>query len=624
MASRKPAVVQLGDELYEVEAATPQAVSLIHRVTGERRSLPHHELSELVKRDEHRTPRQLDSLPKHVIEAANALAIDIEEVRTGIGRNGKRRPQYDLETTTQEGRVRTKLEEMEFAGRNLGRSQFFAKMKAFDRDGLIGLVDGRALRKFPSRVDVLDFRILEVLIAVIDGQLNRSTGTTSRIIRETAQAVRDKYGPIPLPGKSKFYALVEDLGGGKHATGSAKTRRSLGNRPDRPFAKQEPLLPGSSVQIDTNTMDVEVRTPEGERIRPELTIMTDVFSRSIIAFTMRTGGTKAVDHMMLVTQAITPRQSRPSRSVWRDWLRRDQPDLKLLSEEEYAAHVQAIPFIHPRDFTTDRGTPYTAKTFRDALGLLGGSIVLSAPYTPTSKPHVERQFHSVNTLFAQHLSGYVSRSSEHKGKEEPTDKLLTLEALRELFEDWVVSEWQNRKHSKLRDPVNSRLLLSPNEKAARAALTVEQLRTSLSREDFIRMLDTKRRTIRSTGVSIDNRDYDSPLLHELKGRKSADPRHGGKWEVKVDPYNPTSVWVVGRNGELIECVERGAEKRYYQPEFAAVDDLDYRALTAQSENELLGAPALATPVLPKYTAPELDSESESDDDSVDDLFPEFD
>jgi hypothetical protein len=218
----------------------------------------------------------------------------------------------------------------------------------------------------------------------------------------------------------------------------------------------------------------------------------------------------------------------------------------------------------------------------------------------------------------------VGRSTEHKGKEVPIEKLFTLEELRELFEDWVISEWQTRQHSELRDPITRRIQRSPNEMAARAALSVEQLHIALSREDYIRMLDTERRTIRSTGVSVGNRNYDSPLLHPLKGFKSSDPRLGGKWEVKVDPYNPTSVWVVGRNNELIECVERGAERRRYLPEFAADDEIDYRTLTAQSENELLGAPELATPALPEYIADELDSESERDDDSADDLFPEFD
>jgi transposase InsO family protein len=618
MATRKRAVVQIDDELFELETASTSEVTLIHRVTGKRRIVGHHELAELVARPQRREPQQLDTLPKHVINAALALAVDIEEVITGVGRNGKCRPRYDLATTSQETRISRKLEDLEFDGRGMVRSNFFLKMKSYQRDGIIGLVDGRALRQYKSRVEAVDWRILDALLTVINAQTNRSTGTASRVIAQLEEAVRKKYGNLRLPCRTRLYALIDDLGGPKHTTKSGKTRRSLGNRPDRPFAKQEPMLPGAYVQVDSNTMDIEVRVGD-KRTRPRLTILTDVYSRSIIAYTIRLDATKAVDHAMLLTQSLSPRQNRPSRAVWRDAVRRKHPGLTLLDENEYSDYVRAIPFIHPRQWTTDRGADYTGKTLREAMTRVGMSAVLSAPYTPTSKPHVERQFKSINTMFTQHLDGYIGRSPEHRGKDVPLESLLSVEALRELFEDWVVSVWQVRKHSELRDNVHPTEMLSPNEKAARAALTVEQLHIALSCEDYIRMLDSEPRTIQSTGVRINNRMYDSELLHPLKGMKSRNPRLGGKWEVKVDPYNPTYVWVVGREGELIECAERGAEARTYLPDFAPVDD--HRSLTAKSEAELLGQPTLAP-----YSPPPLDytADSDLDDDDDDYLYPDLD
>lgn len=610
MPSRKPAVLQLGDELWEVDTANTKEVRLIHRVTGERRTVPHHELADLVNRGEHRAPQQLDTLPKHVIAAANALAIDIDEVVTGVGRNGKRRPRFDPETTSQETRITRKLEDLENAGRPIGRAQFFVKMKNYKRDGLIGLVDGRSLRQYESRVETLHFDVLNALIDAIDEARDRSTGTTSRIIHEVTELLKTKNKNLKLPSRSRFYQLIDDLGGHKHTTKSAKTRRSLGNRPDRTFAKQEALLPGSYVQLDTNTMDIHVQGPAGEGIRPELAIMTDVYSRSIVAFTIRLGATKSVDHMMLLAQAITPRQNRPSRRTWRDTLSRKFPDLKLMLNEDYEAAAAAIPFIHPRNVTIDRGSTYTSATFKSASRQLGCSIILSAPYTPTSKPHVERQFATVNSMFTQYLNGYLGRSPEHKGKDAPYESLLTVEALRELFEDWVVGTWQVRPHSSIRDPVGGRLL-SPNEKAARANLIVEPLRMALNRDAYIRMLDSKFRTIQSTGIKWNNCQYDSELLHELRHMRSRHPRHDGKWEVKVNPYDPSVVWVIGRNGELIECPERGSEYRYLMPDFAPVDDA--RNLTAHSEGELVGTP------FPTATLPEHITASPVDDDEDDDL-----
>ncbi len=85
MPSRKPAVLQLGDEIWEVDTANTTEVRLIHRVTGDvaRCRITSSLTSSFVTN--HRAPLQLDTLPKHVIAAANALAIDIEEVVSGVG-----------------------------------------------------------------------------------------------------------------------------------------------------------------------------------------------------------------------------------------------------------------------------------------------------------------------------------------------------------------------------------------------------------------------------------------------------------------------------------------------------------------------------------------------------------
>ena len=129
MPTRKSAAVQLGEDVYELEAASTNGVTLIHRVTGERRAFTHAELAGLVEHDTQRAPHILGTLPRHVIDAANMLAIDIEEVLTGVGRNGKWRPEYDVRTTSQETRIARKLTEMEFNGRGVVRSSFFDKMK---------------------------------------------------------------------------------------------------------------------------------------------------------------------------------------------------------------------------------------------------------------------------------------------------------------------------------------------------------------------------------------------------------------------------------------------------------------------------------------------------------------
>ncbi|MGZ0712304.1 Mu transposase C-terminal domain-containing protein (plasmid) [Coraliomargarita sp. W4R53] len=610
--------IAIAGEVYELDAASTKGVTLVHRVTGERRTLSHAELANLASTEKQHSPRLLDTLPTHVIRGANVLALDIDEVLTGVGRNGKTRPAYDLKTTSQEQRVARKLTELEWAGRGMARSTFFAKMHNYRRDGLIGLVDGRALREFKPLHSV-DVAVVNAIIKAIDNQKDRSTGTVGRIIKEATAAVEATYtyDDVKVPKRSTMYKAVKQLGYGKYSTGSAKTRSSLGNRPDRTFAKNVQLLPGSQVQIDTNKMDIQVRTPDGTRVRPLLSLMTDVHTHTIMAFTLRLEGTKSVDHTLLLAQALTPRANRPRRDELRDLVRRKHSDITLLSDEEYDLHAQAHPYIYPNSITVDRGADYISPTFRAAAQMMQSSVVLSAPHTPTSKAHVERQFQAVNTLFTQYLAGYVGRSAEHKGKNEKLETLLTLEALRELFEDWVISVWQNRPHASLRDSLQPTRVLSPNQKAAQSAMTVAQLRMPLTRDQFIRMLDSKFRTIQSTGVKVGNREYDSEELHPHRYKKSNHSRRSGQWEVKVDPYNPEAVWVIVE-GKLIECRERGAEMRKYEPDFGHTDS--YRALTAQSDAEITGTPFAQAVALPEHTEIETDETDELNDD---DFLPTF-
>lgn len=610
--------VAIDGDIYELEAATTKGVTLIHRVTGDSRTVTHAELANMVPSDEQRSPRLLDHVPSHVLHAATVLATDIEEVLTGVGRNGKCWPEYDLETTSQEQRIARKLVDLERTGRGMARSTFFDKLSKYQRDGLVGLIDGRAIRNYIPNEKV-EATVINHLIKTINDQVKWSTGTKKRIIEQTTRSVQAVHPGIKLPSKSAWYLLIDRLGHGKHVTGSAKTRKSLANRPkDRMMGKSEPLLPGSQVEVDTNTMDLEVQTPMGERKRARLSLMLDVHSRTIMAYTFRLEGTKGVDHTMLLAQALTPRANRPSRSEYREALRRKHPRLPLLSDEEYERHAAEHPYIYPANITVDRGTDYISPTFRNAVEQRGGSVVLSAPYTPTSKPHVERQFHTINTMFVQHLEGYVGRSPEHKGGKVPTEKLLTLEALRELFEDWVISVWQNAPHSSLRDRLHPTRHLTPNKKAGQAALSVAQLHLPLTEDNFILMLPSKFRRITATGIKVDTREYDSPELNMLRNTLSDMPRHKGKWEVKVDPYNPEAVWVIGGEGELIECLERGAEMRRFEPDFAPVED-DYRILTAQADAELTGTPypqPKRPTALPEFTVTEEDLDD-------DDILPTF-
>lgn len=81
---------------------------------------------------------------------------------------------------------------------------------------------------------------------------------------------------------------------------------------------------------------------------------------------------------------------------------------------------------------------YMAEAFRRACRALGISVQPARPYTPTDKAIVERTFGSINTLFCQHINGYVGGNVTMRGKDPGADAVFTVAQLQDLFDEWVV------------------------------------------------------------------------------------------------------------------------------------------------------------------------------------------
>ena len=96
----------------------------------------------------------------------------------------------------------------------------------------------------------------------------------------------------------------------RHATGSARTRRSLDNQPDGPFSTVVAARAGESMPIDSTPFDVGVRLDDQVPSRVEFTGMVDVHTRTIGATVLRPT-TKAVDAALLLAKAMTPEPMRP-------------------------------------------------------------------------------------------------------------------------------------------------------------------------------------------------------------------------------------------------------------------------------------------------------------------------
>lgn len=429
--------------------------------------------------------------------------------------------------------------------------------KALAEHGVPGLLDQRRFGLADARPRSQDPRLIEAVVAVKEAQTRKATGTRGRVIWLTQLELERTHGPgvVPMPSRATMYRLLNELDAGEHTFGSALTRRTASNQPRHMHGVTSGMRPGERVLIDTTAMEILVEC-DGDQVRPDLTILLDEASRSVLAAIV-TVGTRSIDIVVVLARALVPYGSRPEavhvnrRNIARAWIGDDD----ALSEQfEDMRHAQ--PYIFPETITTDRGSSYVSRHFSDACRSLGISLNLAAKYTPTHKAKVETMFDTIKDLFTQYSIGFVGENPAMRGDElVPTDQLLTLEQLQELLDDWIAVTWQNRPHSALRDPRNPRFVLSPNQMVAAYREIAPELQIPMDADRYIALLPIEWRVINAYGVTDGHRRYDSDRLNGMRRKRSPHKHQDGKWPVHIDPYNPMTVWLEA-DGELIPLTWR--------------------------------------------------------------------
>ena len=450
---------------------------------------------------------------------------------------------YDPAAYSLAQREQAKAAELAVSGEKVTARTVKRKRQRYQARGVAGLVDWRADRARPVRGRT-DERVVQALQQAIGEQAAASTRTASFYLWRTRQILAGQYGPdvVPVPARATFYRLFERVTAGLHTTGSARTRQSLANRPERPFSQLAASRPGEVVEIDSTPFDVMVLLDDGVAGRAELTGMVDLATRTVTAAVLRPT-TKSVDASLLLARTATPEPMRPG---WADALtmaRSVLPYRRLLELDQRLAHAAARPVIVPETIVCDHGKAFISQNFRSSCRLLGVTFQPAHPQTPTDKPHIERTLGSVASLFAQYVSGYLGRSPEFRGRGADSEPLWPLTELQELLDEWLLAAWQNRPHDGLRDPAAAGRALTPNEKYAALVEAAGYVPVALSAGDYIELLPAAWRAINAYGVKISHRVYDGEELNPFRGQRSGVTARQDLWEIHRDPYDVSRIWV---------------------------------------------------------------------------------
>jgi putative transposase len=454
MTVSRPPSLRAGDEVlvdgaaHTVTGLSGSRVWLVD-VTGAKSSVALAELLStpgfrMVTRPPAALPPQglLDSLPAEAVDQARWWEGHIIEVITGVppeaGKGAGPRPEYDLAARTLRQRELAKVGELARGGHQVPLSTFQRQRLAYETRGVWGLVDHRATRRPGARTDE---RVLQAIEKAVAEETNRSTGTVTRLRRRVEQILASQHGIDPssvMPARATFYRLAGQIAAGRHTFGSARTRRSLAQRPDGPFGTVTAVRPGEWTQIDSTPLDVRVVLDNGLVDRVELSWIVDLATRTIPAAVLRPA-TKAVDAALLLARSMTPEPMRPG---WPDALRMSRsvlPHRRLTQIDQRLEHAAARPVIVPETIVCDHGMVYMSQAFRGSCRAMGISLQPSHEGSPWEKGTVETSFSAVGTLFAQYVAGYVGNSVERRGQDAEREAVWSMLELQELLDEWLVA-----------------------------------------------------------------------------------------------------------------------------------------------------------------------------------------
>jgi transposase InsO family protein len=492
----------------------------------------------------------LDALSDDKAAAVRDLEAHLNEMWKGYrsgnserAEPGEPRPPYDpVLVPNLSDRLEAKAAELGVSSATMWRK--LRRYRAAQRDGL---VDGRGPEVRNPLVRA-DRRVLDAILAQHRvGEREDSTGGLNRFYRRLQDRLDDEHGPgvVKLPSNSTIARYVEVLLPGQYTFGRAPSRRSAAARPQRSYRPDEAVRPGQAVMIDATPLDVIAYDPIGDVThKVHLVLAIDVATRTLLAWRMTVGDTRAVDVVMLLNDAVTPEPMRPG---WKQALAFRMLRVPITREVELEERLElaaARPVIWPEQILVDHAKVNLSDALREACLDLGINLGLARKANPTDKANIERAFGTVREDFAKHVAGYKGSDTSSRGRLVEHAARWSLEDLEEFFAEYVVAIYQRRVHSGLVVPGFPELDLSPNQAYSLMVARYGYIVCPPQSHHYCKRLPIEYRVIRPEGVQLDYLIYDDPILGTYRRAISPVPGKGRKWPIRYNPGDPSRVFIL--------------------------------------------------------------------------------
>jgi putative transposase len=496
------------------------------------------------------TAALLESLPAREREELADLAAHLREVETGYrsgdpARRGPGEPRAGYDPAVVPllaDRVAAKAAEL-----GVGAATVWRRLRRYRAQGLAGLIDGRSSR-VANPLAGADPRLLDAIVAQhAVGEAQDSTGTLARFCRRLGDRLEHEHGPgeVIVPSPTTVARYIRLLLPGAHTFGPGPTRRSEASRPQRAYRPNPAVRPGQVVMIDATPLDVvayDATTDVTHKIH--LVAAIDAATRTLLAWRMTPGDTRAVDTVLLLDDAITPEPMRPG---WAARLRYTMARLPIPRALDLAERVElaaARPVIWPEQILLDHAKINLSDAMNEACRRLQIELGLARQGQGTDKANIERAFGVINTDFCQHVAGYKGSSVHTRGRGIEHAARWSIDEVEEFFAEYVVGTYQQRTHSGLIVPGFPELELSPNQAYSQAVARYGFVACPPANHHYCDLLPIDYRVIRPEGIQRNKLVYDSPVLTKYRRAPSPISGKGNAWPIRYLPHDPSRIFIL--------------------------------------------------------------------------------
>lgn len=365
-----------------------------------------------------------------------------------------------------------KLAQGDKAGSSPSSSSIRGWVQNWRRDGLVGLIDGRALkpRKEWAQIDEAYREVAETLARTFDG--DRSAVNIAELDRRITVALKQGGVESKQPAKRIKSQYLSWLMFTRGATTRTQKTRSLRNTSG--YEHYPAMRPGQVVAIDATRADCLVRDVEtGEVFSVEVITAIDVATRVVLALRVVPKSADAVDAALLLYDVCRPFSMLVEGTSVSDWRWCGLPgQVSLTTTADGKTEVlpdyttlqgeQAIPSVLPDAVRSDRGSNFMSAHFQDTLASLGIDFLPTRGGRPTDNPHIER-FHETLQRAWQQVPGYKGRNTGERGAKVDTEALLTANELEQHLRRFVSLDYHRTEHAGLRVPGEPKARFTPLE-----------------------------------------------------------------------------------------------------------------------------------------------------------------